>query len=120
MVQSGGGIVHDLQLDSPPVLFIRKYGRTIDTQDVILSDPLTDMEKDATLLTPQSLTHAKIRLIQEAVRRSPTFEKLVQSFPQRRPPPPEALLAPAVSEGAAGTVALKRSVFADSDYESIR
>ena len=115
----GGGIVYDLPLDSPPVLFIRKYGRTIDTQDLVLRaasrreeprDQLTDMEKDATL------THTKIRLIQEAVRRNPTFEKLAQSFVvQRRPEP---LLAPPVSEG--GTAALKPSVFTDSDFENIR
>jgi hypothetical protein len=122
-----GGIVYDLQLDSPPVLFIRKYGRTLDTRDVILAnqltgdviraDQLTGMEKDATLtLTPQTLTHTKIRLIQEAVRRSPTFEKLAQSFLQRRPTPPGALLAPAVAD----TPELKRSVFTDSDFENIR
>jgi hypothetical protein len=122
-----GGIVYDLQLDSPPVLFIRKYGRTLDTSDVILAnqltgdviraDQLTGMEKDATLtLTPQTLTHTKIRLIQEAIRRSPTFEKLAQSFLQRRPTPPGALLAPAVADGPE----LKRSVFTDSDFENIR
>jgi hypothetical protein len=113
------GIFHDLQLDSPPVLFIRKYGQLIDTQHVILKDQLTDMEKDVTLLTPQTLTHAKIRMIQEAVRRSPTFEKLTQSFVHRRTPV-EAPLSPAVSDGLTGTAALKRSVFTDSDFENIR
>jgi hypothetical protein len=73
--QNNNGTLHDLQLESPPVLFIRKYGRTIDTNDVILAkngrsshdpDQLTDMEKDASLVT----THTKIRLLQEAVRQS--------------------------------------------------
>ena len=29
------GVVFDLQFDTPPVLFIRKYGEIIDTKDVV-------------------------------------------------------------------------------------
>ena len=52
----------DLQLDSPPVLFIRKYQKVIDTRDFIVRDELSDLEKCGRI-TPQSLTQKKVGII---------------------------------------------------------
>ena len=49
----------DLQMDVPPVLFIRKYQKVIDTRDFLVRDELSDLEKCGRI-TPQSLTQKKV------------------------------------------------------------
>jgi len=105
----GGGMVYDLQFDSPPVLFIKKYQQVIDTKDIVVRDELSDMEKCGTI-TPSSLTMQKIRFIQEAVNKTETFKQLKEALKKQ----PEALHAPQTA------VTTPRSVFIDSDFEVIK
>jgi len=104
------GVVFDLQFDTPPVLFIRKYREVIDTRDIVFKDELNELEKCGEI-TPQNLTQKKIKYIQDAVKHSKTFEKLQDSF-RKKPDPP---FSQKVTEGEE-----KRSVFTDSDFENIR
>ena len=53
----------DVELDSPPILFIAKYQQVIDTKDITVVDELSDMEKSGQL-SPTSLTQQKIKFIQ--------------------------------------------------------
>ena len=57
------GVVYDLQFDTPPVLFIRKYKEVIDTQDIVFKDEFNELEKCGDI-TPQNLTQKKIKYIQ--------------------------------------------------------
>ena len=52
----------DLQMDVPPVLFIRKYQKVIDTRDFLVRDELSDLEKCGRI-TPQSLTQKKVSIV---------------------------------------------------------
>jgi len=106
-----GNVFHDLRLDSPPVLFIKKYKEVIDTKDLVFKDELNEIEKSS-IITPETLTHKKIKYIQDAVRQSRTFEKLSEKFSRK----PEPILEPKVTSGEE----IKRSVFTDSDFETIR
>ena len=47
------------QLSEPPVLFIGKYQRAIDTRELELRDELSDIAKKGKM-TPESLTHQKV------------------------------------------------------------
>jgi len=102
------GAASDLQLDQPPVLFIRKYEEVIDTKDIIVRDELSDLEKRG-VLTPQSLTQQKVKYIQEAVRQTKTLEMLKEKLKKQ----PEPILTPK------SKVTSERSVFMDSDFEII-
>lgn len=101
--------VSDLQMDAPPVLFIRKYQKTLDTRDLVAKDELSDLEKRGKI-TPQSLTQQKVRYIIEAVQQTQTMEKFTEKL--RKQPDPIQSPATAVSS--------ERSVFLDSDFEVIR
>jgi len=103
--------IKELQIDQPPVLFIRKYETYIDTAEFKLRDELSSLEKSG-VLTPQSLTRQKIQIIQDAVRSTKTFEKFRERL--ARPQLPEPLLAPQPQETS------QRSVFVDSDFEVIK
>jgi len=108
---SGSSNVLDLQFDSSPVLFIKKYKEVLDFQDLVFKDEFNELEK-STVITPQTLTQKKVKYIQDAVKQSKTFEKLSEKFAKK----PEPILTPKVSSGEE----VKRSVFTDSDFESIR
>ena len=101
--------LQELQLDSPPVLFIQKYQQFIDTKDILVRDELSDMEKNGRI-TPSSMTTEKIEIIQKAVKDTETFKQLVEALRKQ----PEPLLAPARA------TTTQKSVFVDSDYEVIR
>ena len=103
---------NELQLDDPPVLFIRKYEQFIDTKGLVVRDELSDLEKNGTL-TPSSLTSEKIQFIQSAVKTSHTFKQLTEAI-RKQPPQPEALHAPPTA------VTTEKSVFVDSDFEVIK
>jgi protoheme IX farnesyltransferase len=103
------GVVFDLQFDTPPVLFIRKYGEVIDTKDIVFHDGVSELEKS---ITPQTLTQKKIKYIQDAVKHAKTFEKLSENLKKK----PEPLLAPVTTGGKVKTP----SVFQDSDFEVIK
>jgi len=103
-------LIYDLQFDSPPVLFIKKYEDVIDTQDIVVRDELSDMEKSGTI-TPHNLTRKKIKFIQDAVNRTETIKQLKETLKKQ----PEALHAPVTSESST-----PRSVFVDSDFEVIK
>jgi len=105
----GDGAVHDLQFDTPPVLFIKKYEEVIDTKDIVVRDELSDMEKCGTI-TPSGLTVQKIKIIQDAVNKSETIKQLKEALKKQ----PEALHAPQAA------VTTPRSVFIDSDFEVIK
>jgi len=105
----GEGAVHDLQFDTPPVLFIKKYQEVIDTKDIEVRDELSDMEKCGTI-TPNGLTVQKIKFIQDAVNKSETIKQLKEALKKQ----PEALHAPQAA------VTTPRSVFIDSDFEVIK
>jgi len=98
----------DLQLDKPPVLFIRKYEEVIDTKDIVVRDELSDMEKKG-VLTPQSLTRKKIKYIQDAVKQTKTFDMFSEKLKKQ----PDPLQSPTPK------VESERSVFLDSDFEVI-
>ena len=51
------------ELSEPPVLFIGKYQRAIDTRELELRDELSDIAKKGKM-TPESLTHQKVCLYQ--------------------------------------------------------
>ena len=104
------GVVFDLQFDTPPVLFIKKYKQVIDTTDIVFSDELNDLEKCGDI-TPKTLTQQKIKYIQDAIKLSKTFEALKLNFKKK----PDPILSAKVSEGE-----VQRSVFTDSDFENIR
>ena len=104
------GVVFDLQFDTPPVLFIKKYKQVIDTTDIVFSDELNDLEKCGDI-TPKTLTQQKIKYIQDAIKHSKTFEALKLNFKKK----PDPILSAKVSEGE-----VQRSVFTDSDFENIR
>jgi len=107
---SGGqGAVYDLQFDSPPVLFIKKYNEVIDTKDIVVRDELSDMEKCGTI-TPNGLTMRKIQFIQDAVNKTETIKQLKEALKKQ----PEALHAPVTANTT------PRSVFIDSDFEVIK
>lgn len=97
------------EFDSPPILFIKKYKEVIDTQDIIIRDELSDMEKCGTI-TPNSLTMQKIKFIQDAVSQTETMKQLKEVLKKQ----PEALHAPQAA------VTTQRSVFIDSDFEVIK
>ena len=101
--------LQELQLDSPPVLFIQKYQQFIDTKDILVRDELSDLEKNGRI-TPSSMTAEKMEIIQKAVRETETFKQLVESLRKQ----PEPLLAPPRA------TTTQKSVFVDSDYEVIR
>ena len=103
---------NELQLDEPPVLFIRKYEQFIDTKGLVVRDELSDLEKNGTL-TPSSLTSEKIQFIQSAVKTSHTFRQLTEAI-RKQPRLPEALHAPPTA------VTTEKSVFVDSDFEVIK
>lgn len=105
----GVGMSDDLQFDSPPVLFIKKYKQVIDTQDIVMRDELSDMEKCGTI-TPNSLTMEKIKFIHDAVNKTETLKQLKEVLKKQ----PDALHAP---KSATST---PRSVFIDSDFEVIK
>lgn len=73
-------------LDVPPVLFIAKYNRLIETTDFsktlapAVSKEQTIPEREERLeesnWSPQSLTHKKLKFILEAVQHTKTFESL--------------------------------------------
>jgi len=105
----GEGAVHDLQFDTPPVLFIKKYEEVIDTGDIEVRDELSDVEKCGTI-TPNGLTVQKIKFIQDAVNKSDTVKQLTEALKKQ----PCALHAPAAA------VSTPRSVFIDSDFEVIK
>lgn len=109
-VDHPGGSVFDLQFDTPPVLFIKKYKEVIDTRDIVFSDDFSEMEKSGAI-TPLTLTQKNINYIQDTVRHSKTFDKLKVKFKQR----PEPAMTPRVKVGEE-----KRSIFTDSDFEVIR
>jgi len=110
-LSSSENVIHDLRFDSPPVLFIKKYKEVIDTQDLIFKDEFNELEKSS-IITPETLTQKKIKYIQDAVRQSRTFEKLSEKFTRK----PDPILTAQVSSGEE----IKRSVFTDSDFETIR
>ena len=99
----------ELQLDEPPVLFIRKYEQFIDTKGLVLRDELSDIEKNGTI-TPSSLTSEKIQFLQSAVKTSHTFRQLTEALKKQ----PEPLHAPPTA------VTTQKSVFVDSDFEVVR
>jgi len=99
----------EFQIDQPPVLFIRKYEAFIDTKELKIREELSDLEKKG-VLTPQSLTRQKIKIIQEAVIQTKTLEM----FKERLRRQPEPLLTPPAK------VTSQRSVFLDSDFEVIK
>ena len=101
--------LNELQLDEPPVLFIRKYEKFIDTKDIVVRDELSDLEKNGSI-TPSSLTSDKIKFIHSAVAASQTFKQLKEALKKQ----PEPLHAPATS------VVNQKSVFVDSDFEVIK
>lgn len=101
--------VLDIQFDSPPVLFIKKYKEIIDTKDIIVRDELSDMEKSGAI-TPSSLTMRKIKFIQDAVNKTDTIKQLKETLKKQ----PDALHAPRTA------VSTERSVFLDSDFEIIK
>ena len=103
---------NELQLDEPPVLFIRKYEQFIDTKGLVVRDELSDLEKNGTL-TPSSLNSEKIQFIQSAVKTSHTFKQLTEAL-KKQPRQPEALHAPPTA------VTTEKSVFVDSDFEVIK
>lgn len=103
------GVVFDLQFDTPPVLFIRKYGEVIDTKDIVFHNGASELEKT---ITPQTLNHRKIKYILDAVKQTKTFEKLSENLKKK----PDPVLSPATSEGKIITP----SVFHDSDFEVIK
>jgi protoheme IX farnesyltransferase len=104
-------VIHDLRFDTPPVLFIKKYKEVIDTQDLVFKDELNEIEKSS-IITPETLTQKKIKYIQDAIRQSRTFEKLSEKLSRK----PDPILTPIVTSGEE----IKRSVFTDSDFETIR
>ena len=108
-VQALPASLKELQLDSPPVLFIQKYQQFIDTKDFVVKDELSDMEKNGRL-TPANLTSEKIEFINKAVKNSETVKQLVEALRKQ----PEPLLAPPRA------TTTQKSVFVDSDYELIR
>jgi len=97
------------QLSEPPVLFIGKYQRAIDTRELELRDELSDIAKKGKM-TPESLTHQKVQYILEAVRQTSTIETLADRLRKE----PEPLQAPPTA------TATERSVFVDSDFEVVR
>jgi len=104
----------DLQSDSPPILFIRKYQEVIDTRHVIFNDELNELERRGDLSPEQqSLALKKMKLIQDAVSRSKSLDKLSKHF-VRAPRRPDPILSGQVSEGQ-----VHGSVFANSDFEVI-
>jgi len=109
VAEQSSGVVYDLQFDSPPVLFIKKYCEVIDTKDILVRDELSDMEKCGTI-TPSSLTLQKIRFIQDAVSKTETLKQLKEFLKKQ----PDALHAPEAA------VTTPRSVFVDSDFEVIK
>ena len=102
---------NELQLDEPPVLFIRKYEQFLDTKNMVFRDELSDMEKCGTI-TPSSLTSEKIKFIQSAVKTSHTFKQLTEALEKQKQPEP--LNAPPTA------VTTQKSVFVDSDFEVIK
>ena len=100
---------NELQLDEPPVLFIRKYEQFIDTKGLVLRDELSDIEKNGTI-TPSSLTSEKIQFLQSAVKTSHTLRQLTEALKKQ----PEPLHAPPTA------VTTQKSVFVDSDFEVVR
>jgi len=108
------GVVFDLQFDTPPVLFIKKYGEVIDTKDIVFNHGVSELEKS---ITPQTLTQRKIKYILDAVKHTKTFEKLSENL-KKQPEPvlANAPIAPVTSTGKVKTP----SVFLDSDFEVIK
>ena len=100
---------NELQLDEPPVLFIRKYEQFIDTKGLVLRDELSDIEKNGTI-SPSSLTSEKIQFLQSAVKTSHTLRQLTEALKKQ----PEPLHAPPTA------VTTQKSVFVDSDFEVVR
>jgi len=96
------GVVFDLQFDTPPVLFIRKYGEIIDTKDVVFHE-----KEDRRNVTLQTLTNKKIKYILDAVDNTKTLENLKETL--NNPP----------SSSTEHGKSAKRSVFADSDVENV-
>lgn len=101
--------VFDDQLDVPPILFIRKYRKFLDTRDLVVKDELSDLEKQG-MITPQSLTQQKVKYIMEAVQQTHTMEKFTERLQQQ----PEPIQSPVTA------VTSERSVFVNSDFEVIR
>lgn len=74
-------------VDSPPVLFIAKYGRLVDTTEVNLVNnkqliETVDKECFPTKLTEESLSHQKIQFVLNAVKHTKTYEALSERLSQ--------------------------------------
>ena len=78
-------LIQTSSLDFPPVLFIAKYNRLIDTADFSKTiTPLVSAEHHPEIeekfeesnWSPQSLTQKKVKFILEAVQHTKTFESL--------------------------------------------
>ena len=93
----------------PPVLFLGKYRRAVDLQQLEVAEELSELAKSGAI-TAESLTQRRVQHLVDSVRQTATIQQLAERLQGR----PEPLQAPPTA------TATEKSVFVDSDFEVVR